>query len=65
MAGRISWAMTAPRKLVRDRMSDPRDFVQTALGPLASQDVIFAASAAEVRDEGVGVVLASPAFQRS
>lgn len=65
MAGRISWAMTAPRKLVRDRMPDPRDFVQTALGPLASQDVIFAASAAEVRDEGIGVVLASPAFQRS
>lgn len=65
MAGRISWAMTAPRILVQNRLPDPRDFVQTALGSLAGQDVIFAASAAEVRDEGVGVVLASPAFQRS
>ena len=64
-AGRISWAMTAPRNLVQNRLPDPRDFVQTALGSLAGQDVIFAASAAEVRDEGVGVVLASPAFQMS
>lgn len=46
-------------------MPDPRNFVVTALGPLAGRDVVFAAGAAEVRDEGVGVVLASPAFQRS
>ena len=65
MAGRISWAMRAPRIMLKDQMPDPRDFVQTALGSLANQDVIFAAGAAEVRDEGVGIVLASPAFQRS
>lgn len=65
MAGRISWAMRAPRIMVQDRMPDPRNFVVTALGPLAGRDVVFAAGAAEVRDEGVGVVLASPAFQRS
>jgi len=35
------------------------------LGDLATQDVIFAASAAEVRDEGIGIILSAPAFQRS
>ena len=65
MAGRINWAMSAPRKLLDRDMPDPRIFVQTALGSLAGQDVIFAAGAAEQKFEGVGVVLASPAFQRS
>ena len=65
MAGRINWAMQAPRQLMKGRLSDPRDFVTIALGPYASQDVIFAAAAAEGREEGVGIVLASPSFQRS
>lgn len=65
MAGRISWAMSAPRILTDGELPDPRVFVQTALGGMASQDVIFAASAAEARPDGVGLVLASPAFQRS
>lgn len=65
MAGRISWAMTAPRIILRKRMPDPRDFVATALGDLATQDVVFAAGAAEVRDEGVGIILSAPSFQRS
>lgn len=65
MAGRINWAMRAPRIMMQDRLPDPRDFVQSALGSLAGQDVIFAAGAAEVRVEGIGIVLASPAFQRS
>lgn len=65
MAGRISWAMTAPREFLKTRPPDPRNFVLTALGDLATQDVIFAASAAEVRDEGIGIILSAPAFQRS
>uniref|UniRef100_UPI004048A612 DUF1800 domain-containing protein n=1 Tax=Yoonia sp. TaxID=2212373 RepID=UPI004048A612 len=65
MAGRISWAMTAPREFLQTRPPDPRSFVVTALGDLATQDVIFAASAAEVRDEGIGIILSAPAFQRS
>jgi len=65
MAGRINWAMQAPRQLLPDGVPDPRDFVKTALGSLAGQDVIFAASAAESREEGVGLVLSAPAFQRS
>jgi uncharacterized protein (DUF1800 family) len=63
VAGRINWAMHAPRALVPE-MPDPRDFVQTALGPNAGDSVVFAASAAERREEGVGVVLASADFQR-
>ena len=65
VAGRINWAMTAPQIMVARELPDPRVFVQTALGNLATQEVIFAASAAESKFEGVGVVLAAPAFQRS
>jgi uncharacterized protein (DUF1800 family) len=63
MAGRISWGMAAPEKLV-SRLPDPRDFVVTALGARAPQEVIFAAENAEKLSDGVGIVLASPAFQR-
>jgi len=63
IAGRIQWAMTIPQKIVPD-LPDPRDFVEVALGPNAPQAVHFAAQAAETRREGVGLVLASPAFQR-
>ena len=65
MAGRISWAMTAPTILLSGKLPDPRDFVITALGDLATQDVIFAASAAESRAEGIGVILSAPTFHRS
>lgn len=63
MAGRISWAMRAPQEF-RDPLPDPRDFVRTALGDNPPQAVVFAASSAEKRSDGVGVILASPAFQR-
>ena len=65
MAGRINWAMQVPLMMMKGRLPDPRDFVQSSLGRHASADVIFAAGAAEGREEGIGVVLASPAFQRS
>jgi uncharacterized protein (DUF1800 family) len=63
MAGRISWAMQAPAQFAPD-LPDPRDFVRTALGDLAPQAVIFAAESAEKRSDGIGIILASPAFQR-
>ncbi len=63
MAGRITWAMTAPARL-RDDLPDPREFVYTALGPDADPAVAFAAQAAEDRVSGVGLVLASADFQR-
>jgi hypothetical protein len=55
--------MRMPRQLL-DPLPDPRDFVVTALGPLASEVTTFAAGAAESRHEGVGVVLASADFNR-
>ncbi|WP_101067788.1 DUF1800 domain-containing protein, partial [Roseovarius salinarum] len=63
LAARLQWAMSAPF-LLRKVLPDPRDFVHVALGARAPNDVIAAARASESRAEGIGVVLASPAFQR-
>lgn len=63
MAARISWAMTVPERYLTT-LPDPRDFVTTSLGPDAPDAVRFAAGAAESEGEGIGLVLASAAFQR-
>lgn len=63
LAARLQWGMTVPFALL-GVLPDPREFVETALGSAAPEPVRFAARAAETRAEGVGLVLASPAFQR-
>lgn len=63
LAARLRWAMTWPAMMVPD-LPDPRAFVTLALGDRAPEPVRFAAMAAENRAEGVGLILASPAFQR-
>lgn len=63
MAGRINWAMLAPPEIF-PALPDPRQFVELALGGDVPPEVAFAARAAETRSEGVGLVLASAAFQR-
>ncbi|MGC9368773.1 MAG: DUF1800 domain-containing protein [Paracoccaceae bacterium] len=63
MAARIQWGMRAPQALT-DTLPDPRDFVVSALGGTAGADLNFAAGAAATRAEGIGLVLASPEFQR-
>ncbi|MCW1951906.1 MAG: DUF1800 domain-containing protein [Octadecabacter sp.] len=63
MAGRITWSMQVPQNLL-DHLPDPRAFVYTALGPTPPEAVLFAANAAETVSDGVGLVLASAAFQR-
>ena len=63
VAARVTWALSAPEELMPE-LPDPRDFVRIALGPDAPQAVAFAASAAETRAAGIGLVLASAAFQR-
>lgn len=63
-AARLDWAMSAPGVL-RPDLPDPREFVETALGGRAPSAVLFAANGAEDRRVGVGIVLASPAFQRT
>lgn len=63
MAGRITWSMTMPRRVL-ETLPDPREFVFTALGPTPPEAVVFAAGAAERVPDGIGVILASAAFQR-
>lgn len=62
MAGRIDWAMRVPERLLA-ALPDPRALAPAALGAVP-EEVAFAAAAAEDRAVGVGVVLASAAFQR-
>lgn len=63
LAARLQWAMAAPFQL-RNTLPDPRAFARAALGTALPEPVRFAAAAAETRAEGIGLVLASPAFQR-
>jgi uncharacterized protein (DUF1800 family) len=63
LAARMRWAMAAP-VLLRPDLPDPRAFVTTALGPFADERVLFAAQAAETREEAIGLILSAPAFQR-
>jgi uncharacterized protein (DUF1800 family) len=63
LAARIDWAMAAPVRLVRP-LPDPRDFLRQALGDRADPRLARAVAAAESARDGVGLVLASPAFNR-
>ncbi|MFD2857120.1 DUF1800 family protein [Seohaeicola zhoushanensis] len=63
VAARLLWAVNVPQTL-RPQLPDPRAFVDQALGRFATDAVRFAAAAAESQAEAVGLVLASPAFQR-
>lgn len=63
LAGRLQWAMNVPQ-VVAKPLPDPRRFVHTALGELAGDTVVQAAARAETRAQGIGVILASPDFQR-
>lgn len=62
LAARLDWAMEAASRL--DPAPDPRAFVEMALAEQAGPRTLFAAEAAEDRRAGVGLVLASPEFQR-
>ena len=63
LAARIDWAMQTPERLQRP-LPDPRAFLATALGPRAGERLVWAVSAAESARDGVGLVLASPEFNR-
>ncbi|WP_166417496.1 DUF1800 domain-containing protein [Cochlodiniinecator piscidefendens] len=63
IAARIQWAITIPRVLKPD-LPDPRAFAETALGSQMNSAVRFAAEGAQTKWEGVGLILASPSFQR-
>jgi uncharacterized protein (DUF1800 family) len=63
LAARLGWAMSAPFQLLR-ALPDPQAFAEAALGRALPDAVRTAATRAETRAEGIGLVLASPAFQR-
>lgn len=62
MAARITWAMDMPQQFVR--LPDPRDLLVTALGNRASDRLVWAVGASQDQREGVGLILASPEFNR-
>ena len=63
LAERIAWAMAAPERLL-GALPDPRALLDRALPHGAPPDLAFAASAAESRRDGVGLVLLSPSLMR-
>jgi len=63
LGARIAWAMEVPGRLVTP-MPDPVAFAKVALGPAADERLLWAVARAESKREGVGLVLASPAFNR-
>ena len=62
LAARIDWAMGLSQ-LVPGEI-DPRDFVDIALEGAASEPLRRASAGAETRVQGVGLILASPDFNR-
>lgn len=60
---RLRWALSVPQRL-RPALPDPREFATSALGSFAPASVHLAARTAESRSDAIGLVLASPAFQR-
>ncbi|MFV0411629.1 MAG: DUF1800 family protein [Paracoccus sp. (in: a-proteobacteria)] len=64
LAARIDFAMTTPRQLRKRALPDPRELVHQALAEQAAAEVALVASRAESPVEGIGVILASPQFNR-
>jgi len=62
LAARVSWAGALAQERARD--TDPRAFLDTALGPVAPDLLRRAVAGAETKHEGVALVLASPEFNR-
>lgn len=63
MAARITWVMEMPSKLIKT-LPEPEAFAATALGTYLTDPLLQAIRRAETRPEAIGLVLASPAFNR-
>jgi uncharacterized protein (DUF1800 family) len=63
LAARLRWSLEVPAALAAG-MPDPRELVRTVLADAASPTTVTVASRAETLAEGVGLVLASPEFNR-
>lgn len=62
LAARLQWSLLTAQRIGRGK--DPREFVDFALRELAGERLRFAVSGAEIRTEGLALVLASPEFNR-
>lgn len=62
LASRVDWAMALAQFVPNE--PDPRDFVETAMADAASDQLRDAAAGAETRVQGIGLILASPGFNR-
>lgn len=62
LAARINWAMDLAQSV--PDAPDPRVFVEIAMADAASATLRRAASGAETRAQGVGLILSSPEFNR-
>lgn len=63
LASRVTWAMQEPERLMK-KLPEPVQVASRALGAEPDGKVIWAAQRSETREEGIGVVFASPAFNR-
>ncbi|MTH76191.1 DUF1800 domain-containing protein [Paracoccus aestuariivivens] len=63
LAARISWALTAPGKLLT-QAPDPRAMIETTFGGTQSEQLAWAVPKAESQAEGVALILASNDFNR-
>ena len=63
LASRVTWAMEVPAQLMQE-LPEPVALVVRALGSAPQETVAWAAARAETRAEGVGVIFASPMFNR-
>ena len=62
LAARIDWAMALAQRV--PLAPDPREFVDIAMADAASDTLRRAASGAETRAQGVGLILSAPEFNR-
>ena len=62
LAARLRWSSNLADDLLKD--SDPREFLDAALGDAASDLLRFAVAGSESRAEGAALVLVSPDFNR-
>lgn len=64
LAARILWAMNAPSDILGDMLPDPETLLQRALGDAAGDRLRRSVPRAESQREAVGLILASPEFNR-
>ncbi len=63
LAARVTWAMEVPSRLLPE-LPEPASVVARAFGSAPDERVVWAAARAETRAEGLGVIFASPMFNR-